>query len=129
MRGRISAQVLQLISGVAKVRVCAAENHAFRQWALRFSEQRRISFKIGTVQNVVKVVGAAFPVVSSLAIFYTLYYMKAKAGAAGSPDAVSISTGSFIAFNAAYGVVHHRVADPVRRSASTSCASSPSSSA
>jgi len=102
MRGRISGMVLQLITGVAKVRVCAAENHAFRVWATRFSEQRRVSYKVGRVQNAVQVFSSAFPVLSSLGIFFTLYYLRTSAAASGGPD-VSLSTGSFIAFNAAYG--------------------------
>ena len=43
-RGRIMSLVLQLVTGVAKVRVCAAENHAFRVWAQLFatSEAHRL---------------------------------------------------------------------------------------
>ena len=51
-RGRIMSLVLQLVTGVAKVRVCAAENHAFRVWAQLFSTSKRTGFSIGQVQNV-----------------------------------------------------------------------------
>lgn len=99
-RGRIMSLVLQLITGVAKVRVCAAENHAFRVWAQQFSTQKRTGFSIGQVQNTVGTFTSAFPVLSSLGIFATLYYIQTS-----SPDSTgpAFTTGSFIAFNGAYG--------------------------
>ena len=48
-RGIIASLVLQLIAGVAKVRVCAAENHAFRVWAQKFSQQKRTAFSSGQI--------------------------------------------------------------------------------
>jgi len=57
-RGRIMGLVLQLITGVAKLRVCGAENHAFRVWATAFAEQRKISFTIGRVKNFMSVFNA-----------------------------------------------------------------------
>jgi ATP-binding cassette subfamily C protein len=97
-RGRIMSLVLQLIAGVSKVRVCAAENHAFKVWAQQFAVQKRTSFSIGQVQNVVGTFGSGFSVLSSLGIFATLYYLQ-SGGDAGS----AFTVGTFIAFNGAYG--------------------------
>jgi ATP-binding cassette subfamily C protein len=52
MQGRIAGLVLNLITGVTKLRVCGAEDHAFRVWAQQFSKQRKISYRIGRIQNV-----------------------------------------------------------------------------
>jgi NHLM bacteriocin system ABC transporter ATP-binding protein len=101
MRGKISGLVLQLLSGVAKLRVSGAEHHAFRVWAREFSEQRRISFKIGRVQNFVHVFNAGFPILSNMAIFGVLVMVQKKAAEAGAPS--NLSTGDFIGFTAAYG--------------------------
>jgi ATP-binding cassette subfamily C protein len=101
MQGRISGLILQLIIGVAKVRVCAAENHAFRVWAQRFSDQKRLGFSIGQVQNPVATFSAGFQVLSSLGLFGALYYLQATATTA--EEAHALSTGTFIAFNAAFG--------------------------
>jgi ATP-binding cassette subfamily C protein len=98
-RGRITSLVLQLITGVAKVRVCAAENHAFRVWAQQFSVSKRTGFSIGQVQNVVGTFTSGFGVMSSLAIFATLYYIQTSV--VGAPPA--FTTGTFIAFNGAFG--------------------------
>jgi ATP-binding cassette subfamily C protein len=94
--------VLQLISGVAKLRVCGAENHAFRVWATAFSEQRKVSFKVGRIRNVMQVFNAVFPVASSMLIFSTMVSLKASAAEKG--QAFEMSTGEFLAFSAAYGL-------------------------
>jgi ATP-binding cassette subfamily C protein len=100
-RGRISGLVLNLITGVTKLRISGAENHAFRVWAKAFSDQRKISFKVGTIQNVIQVFNKVFPVVSSMAIFVVMIYEQGKAAETGQ---AGLTTGEFIAFNAAYGL-------------------------
>ncbi len=99
VRGRISGLVLQLITGVAKLRVGAAENHAFRVWAQKFSEQKRIAFSVGQVQNVSQTFSQSFPTLSSLAMFATIAYLMASAKPG---DELGLSTGSFIAFNTSF---------------------------
>ena len=99
-RGAISTLVLQLIAGVAKVRVCAAENHAFRVWAQKFATQKRTSFSIGQVQNFVGMTSASFNVISSLGIFAALYYLQLSAKPGEPPP---FTTGEFVAFNGAFG--------------------------
>lgn len=100
LQGRITGLVLQFISGVAKLRVAGAENHAFSVWAKQFSEQRRLEFGIGRIQNAVAVFGSAFSIISSIGIFFVLYQARASApSGAGSV----MSTGEFVAFTAAYG--------------------------
>ncbi|HSM13520.1 MAG TPA: NHLP bacteriocin export ABC transporter permease/ATPase subunit [Thermoanaerobaculia bacterium] len=101
-RGRIMGLVLQLISGVAKLRVSGAENHAFRVWATAFAEQRKISFSAGRVRNVMAVFNSVFPVFSSMIIFLTMVSLKASAAESGVP--FEMSTGEFLAFSAAYGL-------------------------
>jgi NHLM bacteriocin system ABC transporter ATP-binding protein len=99
-RGRIMSLILQLVAGVAKVRVCAAENHAFKVWAQQFSAQKRTGFSIGQVQNTVGTFTSAFAVLSSLGIFATLYYIQTSGPGGAAP---AFTTGTFIAFNGAYG--------------------------
>jgi ATP-binding cassette subfamily C protein len=100
LQGLITGMVLQFISGVSKLRVAGAENHAFSVWAREFAEQRRLEFGIGRVQNAVAVFSSSFSVISSMAIFYVLY--KARQSGAES-GAATMSTGDFVAFTAAYG--------------------------
>ncbi len=100
VRGTITGMVLQFITGVPKVRVAGAENHAFLTWAKAYALQRRLLFRIGQIKNAVQVASAGFPVVSSLVIFYVLMKVQEAALAKGQPP--SITTGDFIAFNAAF---------------------------
>lgn len=95
--GKITGMVLQLISGVAKLRVSGAENHALRVWAKDFSAQRRMNFQMNTVRNYSQMFNSGFPVISSMAIFFMLAALMASGKA-------SMTTGDFIAFSAAYGL-------------------------
>lgn len=101
LRGQIAGLVLNLISGVAKLRISGAESHAFRVWAQEFATQRRLRFSAGTIQSVVAVFGGVFPVFSSIAIFYVVIGEQERASAAGMEG---LTTGAFIAFSAAYGL-------------------------
>lgn len=102
LRGRISGLVLQLIGGVAKLRVAGAEDHAFKMWALRFAEQRKVSFRIGGIQNMHQVFTAGFPIFSNMAIFFTMYMLKQ--GALERGEQFDLTTGDFLAFSAAFGL-------------------------
>ena len=101
IRGRLTGLVLQLVSGVGKLRVAGAENHAFRVWAREFSSQRRLEFKAGSIRNNVQVFSSGFAILSNMAVFFTLVTVQRAAAAKGS--APSMTTGDFIAFTAAYG--------------------------
>jgi NHLM bacteriocin system ABC transporter ATP-binding protein len=100
-RGRIMSLVLQLVTGVAKVRVCAAENHAFRVWAQLFATLKHTGFSIGQVQNTVGTFTSGFAVMSSIGIFATLYYIQTSVRGV----APAFTTGTFIAFNGAFGAL------------------------
>jgi NHLM bacteriocin system ABC transporter ATP-binding protein len=102
MGGKIGGLVLQLITGVAKLRTSGAENHAFRVWSEEFSSFRRIAFKAERIQNILATFNTGFPVFSSMAIFFVLVSVQSKAQAGGLVG--GMSTGDFIAFSAAYGL-------------------------
>ncbi len=101
LRGRIAGLVLNLISGVSKLRICGAEPHAFRVWAQQFAEQRRIGFKVGSIKNGATTFATAFPVLSNIAIFLVMVSAQADAAETGAP---TMTTGEFIAFTTAYSL-------------------------
>ena len=95
LRARTSGLVLQLLTGVSKIRVAAAEGHAFVQWARLFSRQRRLQFRSRTVGDWLGVFNALFPTLSLLVIMVA---------ATDGGDAVpAIRTGDYLAFSAAFG--------------------------
>ena len=95
LRAKTSGLVLQLLTGIAKLRVAAAESYAFAQWARLFSMQRRLQFRLRTVGNWLGVFNAMFPTLSMLVIM--------TAATAGGNAVPEIRTGDYLAFSAAFG--------------------------
>jgi NHLM bacteriocin system ABC transporter ATP-binding protein len=93
--GRIWGLVLQIINGIAKIRVIAGEDRAFVRWAEQFAIQRKTAYKARSVQANLLVFNAAFPIVASLTIFATL----------AATNGGGLSPGRFVAFNTAFAVV------------------------
>lgn len=101
-QGLITGIVLQLINGVAKLRISGAEDHAFRVWATEFSKMRKTAFAVGRIGNFMPVVNKGWPVISSAVIFFTMVKLTQKAAENGQP--LDFTTGDFLAFTAAYGI-------------------------
>jgi ATP-binding cassette subfamily C protein len=93
--GQISGLVLQLLSGIAKLRSAGAEARAFNAWAMRYGEQQAHSFRARLVGSLLDVFNGVFPMLSNMLIFGMIaFYLT---------DDHSFSTGQFLAFNAAFG--------------------------
>lgn len=100
MNGKITGLVLQLINGVAKLRVTGSENFAFRRWAKDFASYRRLSIRVGKLDNKLATLQSGFPLISSMTIFAVLVGVRNNQQTADT----AITTGDFIAFNAAFGM-------------------------
>lgn len=99
-RGLITGLVLQLISGVAKIRVSGAEDSAFREWTRKFSAQKRLAFRVGFLANIVQVFGRVFPVMATAIIFFAYGWLRDQAAA--NHDKFGMTTGQFVAFNGVF---------------------------
>ena len=86
--------VLQLITGVGKLRVAVATERALAVWARKFAAQKKQFVASRRIAILLGVSEAAFPPLAALAIF-------AQAGSSASP--VALDTGQFLAFFAAFG--------------------------
>jgi NHLM bacteriocin system ABC transporter ATP-binding protein len=91
IQGKISGTVLQLINGISKFRMAAAEQRAFFIWAKLFGELKETAFKTRTLANIHAVFNAFFPVVTSMVLFFMV-----------STSTGDFSAGKFIAFFAAF---------------------------
>ncbi|MHC4218086.1 MAG: NHLP bacteriocin export ABC transporter permease/ATPase subunit [Planctomycetota bacterium] len=100
--GKLAGLLLQFMNGISKLRVAAAEDRAFTQWAARFAHQTRLEVGARVISNNLNVFVASFPVVCSMII-----YLLVAGG--GSPSGVgagaTLSTGSFLAFVAAFATL------------------------
>jgi ATP-binding cassette subfamily C protein len=100
MRGLITGLVLQLISGVAKIRVSGAEDSVFREWTRKFSAQKRLAFRVGFLANIIQVFSRVFPVIATAIIFFAYGWLRDQATA--NHDKFGMTTGQFVAFNGVF---------------------------
>ena len=99
--GKINGLLLQLLTGIAKLRVTGSENRAFGVWAGLFTRRRDADLEAERVNIRVGVFQTAFPILCSMLLFWLL---------AGSGNQ-KLSTGEFLAFSAAFGVFLRAVLD------------------
>lgn len=88
LRGRLSARVLQLITGLPKLRVTGTEARAFAFWVQEFVAVRRLAL---VVRSPLQVFDAMVP----LAAMMVLYYLAGRSG-------TSHSAGQFVGFLATF---------------------------
>jgi len=91
VEGRISGLVLQLITGISKLRIAGVEARAFAFWAREYSAQRRLALRVREINNRLLVFNAAFTVLALLVLF-----------AAAGERSLGLNSGAFAAFVAAF---------------------------
>ncbi len=91
-QGRVEGLVLQLLSGVGKLRVAGAERRGFARWAALFAEQQRRLAATRYWQAGLGAVSGAFPAIAAIALF-------ALAGG----EEVLLDSAEFAGFYAAFG--------------------------
>lgn len=94
IQGRISGMVLQMLTGISKLRVSGTEDRAFAVWANAFTKQKTVAYKAGEISNLTASFNNAFPTFSNICIFFCMIWWF---------DASPLTTGSFLAFNSAFG--------------------------
>jgi NHLM bacteriocin system ABC transporter ATP-binding protein len=122
--GELSGFVVQLINGVAKLRVAMAENRAFAAWAEKFSQRIQLKADFQQINDVVSVFNEALPLISSALLYgFAIAFMQmAQANQAlqamvtpetasnGNPASM-MGAGTFLAFNSAFGIFLKGVTD------------------
>ncbi len=99
IQGQLYGLVVQLVNGVAKLRIAGAEERAFNQWGQRYSDQLRLTLSTQRLEDAVEVFNTALPTLTTLVLFWL-----ASVWVGGRDDSVmALSTGQFIAFTVAYG--------------------------
>jgi ATP-binding cassette subfamily C protein len=91
LQGTLSGLVLQIITGIAKLRIAGAEARVFAFWAKDFGEQRSRGFRARRIANDLTVFNAAYPVLTFLVLFAIVGYGN-----------ITLSDGAFVAFLAAF---------------------------
>jgi NHLM bacteriocin system ABC transporter ATP-binding protein len=94
LQGKIGGFVLQLISGIGKLRVAAATVRALAVWSRQFAIQKQYFVASQKVANALGIFEVSFPTVATLIIFATAVFAK---------SALLVDLGAFLAFFAAFG--------------------------
>lgn len=99
IEGHLFGLMVQLVSGVPKLRVAAAEERAFAHWARTYSRQQKLKRRQQQVQDRLRIFNLALPTLSAALIFWVVEEFLRENGQNSSGFAL----GTFLAFNAAFG--------------------------
>ncbi|WP_448265747.1 NHLP bacteriocin export ABC transporter permease/ATPase subunit [Nostoc sp. DSM 114159] len=101
LNGAIQGLTVQLINGVAKLRVTMAEERAFAAWAKKYSQQIRLKASWQEIKDGVSIFNEALPLVSSILLFgFAMLLMQTR-----------LTLGTFVAFNYALAIFIKGVID------------------
>ena len=96
-RGKSASVVLQIISGVAKLKASASVGRGFGLWAARYGKQRDLFVSVQQVSNLQSIFQSAFMPLSMVVLYYFAASRVASASGAG------LSLAAFLGFSSAYG--------------------------
>lgn len=98
--GQIFGVMVQLINSVTKLRIAKAESRAFAYWGKQYTEQLKLMLSTQGIEDFVAVFNQVLPALSTAALFWFAANLIEQPSA---PGEISLSTGTFLAFNAAFG--------------------------
>ncbi len=99
--GEINGLTVQLINGVAKLRVARAEERAFAAWAEQYSQRTKLTATLQQIQDSVSVLNEILSLLTSALLFGLAVLFLQRDQASGSGG---FTTGTFLAFNSALGI-------------------------
>lgn len=99
VQGQLLGVMVQLINGVTKLRVAGAESRAFAYWGKRYHHQIKLMLSTQGIEDVLTVINKILPALTTGILFwFAVGLLQAPEG-----QAAGLSTGTFLAFNAAFG--------------------------
>ncbi len=101
LSGKIQGLTVQLINGIQKLRVAAAEVRAFAVWGKKYQPQIQLNNRIFQINDIISVINEVVSLVTSMLIYWFTIQIIISAQQTGNP---SLNIGTFIAFNSAMGV-------------------------
>lgn len=107
--GILSGFTIQLINGVAKLRVAMAEERAFAAWAKQQSKILKLRSGAQRINNSVAVVSETIPLITSILLFwFAILFMQMSRQ---SQNPVGLNAGSYLAFASAQGLFMRGITD------------------
>ncbi len=107
--GILSGFTIQIINGVAKLRVSMAEERAFAAWAKQQSKILKLRSGAKRITDSVAVVSETVPLITSILLFwFAILFMQMSRQ---SMNPLGLNAGSYLAFAAAQGLFMQGVTD------------------
>lgn len=100
LKADIFGIMVQLIGGVAKLKVAGAQERAFAYWSKKYSQQQKLVLTNQRLEDIVQLFNTSLPIFSSVVLFWLAVALISQSQTQG---VTALSTGSFLAFNAAFG--------------------------
>ncbi len=97
--GQVASFTTQMLSGISKLRVAAAEERAYARWTTIFAEEKSRFIKSERIGNIQAIFFAFFPTLISIAINIGAVTVMANSSSVNQ----GLTIGAFIAFSAAFG--------------------------
>jgi NHLM bacteriocin system ABC transporter ATP-binding protein len=99
LEGNLFGIMVQLINGVAKLRVAGAEARAFGYWGSQYSRQLKLMLSSQALEDNLLAINKFMPTLTSCILFWFAATSLQQSQLQGG-----LSTGTFLAFNAAFGI-------------------------
>ncbi|KAM3112665.1 NHLP bacteriocin export ABC transporter permease/ATPase subunit [Phormidesmis sp. 146-33] len=99
LQGQLFGVMIQLINGVPKLRVAGAEARAFAFWGKQYSQQIKWMLSTQGIEDYLAVINKILPALTTA----TLFWFAASFLQQSQSQEGGLSTGVFLAFNAAFG--------------------------
>jgi NHLM bacteriocin system ABC transporter ATP-binding protein len=96
LQGELFGTMVQLINGVAKLRVAGAESRAFTYWGKQYRRQLQLVLSTQYIEDILAVINKVLPsIIQAILFLLAAQLMQQKDS--------TFSLGLFLAFNAAFG--------------------------
>lgn len=100
LKGEIFGLTVQLIGGVSKLRVAAAEERAFAYWSKQFGDELKLTMSTEAIENGIELFNTVLPTITNILICTLAVYLITVSHENGT---ASLSVGTFLAFSSALG--------------------------
>jgi len=98
-QGKLFGMMVQIINGVAKFRVAGAETRAFAYWGKHYTDQLKLTLGTQGIEDNLAIINHFLSALTPAVLFGFATHLLQQSEASGG----SFSTGTFLAFNAAFG--------------------------
>ncbi|MEH2244150.1 NHLP bacteriocin export ABC transporter permease/ATPase subunit [Nostoc sp.] len=99
LKGNIFGQTVQLINGIAKLRVAGAQERVFASWSKNYSRQIKLELSTQNLEDGVMLFNTVMPTLTSAVLFWFTIKLLEEAETTGG---IGLTIGTFLAFKTTF---------------------------